>query len=119
MKKRQPLVEEIKVAIPAVRCFDALAGRPSSFFLDSGMDPARLGRYSFMGSDPFLVLRSRGERITLVREGEGEVRWGNPFDILGELLEENGMYHRLWTIQNALKKDFDEETQKTDFVNSP
>ncbi len=67
-------------------CFEAFAGRPFSFFLDSGMDPARLGRYSFMGSDPFLVLRSRGDEITLIRDGVEEVRRGNPFGVLGELL---------------------------------
>ena len=68
-------------------CFNALARRPYSFFLDSGMDPGKLGRYSFMGSDPFLVLRSRGEEITLIRDGKEEARRGNPFDMLGEFLD--------------------------------
>ena len=84
---RRPLVEEVKTKFDAPRCFDALAARPHSFFLDSGMDPEKLGRYSFMGSDPFLVLRSRGDRVSLVRDGVEEIRQGNPFDILGELLE--------------------------------
>ncbi len=87
MTARYPLVEEIYMAPDAPWCFEAFAGRPFSFFLDSGMDPAKLGRYSFMGSDPFLVLRSRGDVITLIRDGEEEVRRGNPFDMLGELLE--------------------------------
>ncbi len=87
MTERYPLVEEIHMAPDAAWCFDAFAGRPFSFFLDSGMDPAKLGRYSFMGSDPFLVLRSRGDRVTLIRDGVEEVRRGNPFDALGELLE--------------------------------
>ena len=86
-KMRYPLVEEIKTPLTAPRCFDSLAGRPFSFFLDSGMDPDKLGRYSFMGSDPFLVLRSRGDEITLLSNGAEEVRRGNPFDVLGELLE--------------------------------
>ncbi len=68
-------------------CFEAFAGRPFSFFLDSGMDPAKLGRYSFMGSDPFLVMRSRGDDITIIRDGAEETIKGNPFDVLGELLE--------------------------------
>ncbi len=68
-------------------CFEALAPGPFSFFLDSGMDPPRLGRYSFMGFDPFLVMRSRGDDITLITDGAEERRKGNPFDILGELLE--------------------------------
>ncbi|HJX13152.1 MAG TPA: aminodeoxychorismate synthase component I [Dehalococcoidales bacterium] len=80
------MIEEIKTPYPAPRCFEAFAPRPFSFFLDSGMDPQKLGRYSFMGSDPFLVLRSRGDRVSLVRDGVEEVKRGNPFDILREVL---------------------------------
>ncbi len=83
---RYPLVEEIHTPLSAPQCFEAFAGEPFSFFLDSGMDPGRLGRYSFMGSEPFLVLRSRGDKVSLIRDGVEEVRRGNPFDVLGELL---------------------------------
>ncbi len=86
MTARYPLIEEIHPAPDAPRCFETLAPRPFSFFLDSGMDAAKLGRYSFMGSDPFLVLCSRGDEITLIEDGATEVRRGNPFDVLGELL---------------------------------
>jgi len=84
--KRYPLVEEIQTPLNASQCFEVFQERPFSFFLDSGMDPGKLGRYSFMGSDPFLILRSRGEQISLIREGVEEVKKGNPFDVLGELL---------------------------------
>jgi len=87
MAERYPLVEQIYMAPDAPWCFETFAARPFSFFLDSGMDPAKLGRYSFMGSDPFLVLRSRGDKVTLIRDGVEEVKQGNPFDVLGELLE--------------------------------
>ena len=82
-----PLIEEIHMAPEPAWCFEAFARRPFSFFLDSGMDPGKLGRYSFMGSDPFLVLRSRGDEITLIRDGMEEIKKGNPFDVLGEFLE--------------------------------
>jgi para-aminobenzoate synthetase component 1 len=82
-----PLIEEIHMAPEAAWCFEAFAGRPFCFWLDSGMDPQKLGRYSFMGSDPFLVMRSRGDEITLIKDGVEEKRWGNPFDVLGELLK--------------------------------
>jgi len=83
-----PIIEEIFMAPDAAWCFEAFAPRPFSFWLDSGMDPQKLGRYSFMGSNPFLVMRSRGDEITLIRDGVEEKRRGNPFDILGELLKE-------------------------------
>jgi para-aminobenzoate synthetase component I len=81
-----PLVEELFMAPDASRCFESLAPRPFSFWLDSGMDSRKLGRWSFMGSDPFLVMRSHGDEITLIRNGVEEKRRGNPFDVLGELL---------------------------------
>ena len=87
MKTRYPIIEELFMALDAAWCFEAFAPRPFSFFLDSGMDAKKLGRYSFMGSDPFLVLRSRGDSITLIKDGKEEVRRGNPFDILGEFLK--------------------------------
>jgi para-aminobenzoate synthetase component 1 len=86
-----PLIEEIHLETDATKCFEVLAPRSYSFWLDSGMDPQKLGRWSFMGSDPFLVMRSRGEEITLIKAGAEEKRRGNPFDILGELLEEYKM----------------------------
>jgi para-aminobenzoate synthetase component 1 len=87
MPERYPLVEEIHMAPEAAWCFGAFAAEPFSFFLDSGMDPQKLGRYSFMGSDPFLVMKSRGDEITLIKDGAEEKKKGNPFDTLGELLE--------------------------------
>src|SRR3989304_1574950 len=83
----KPLIEEISLPAPADGVFGTLAPRPFSFFLDSGMDSARLGRYSFMGAEPFLVVRSRGDEITLLGDGTEELRRGNPFDALGGLLE--------------------------------
>ena len=86
--KRYPLLEEIHIPFTAPQCFEVFKDRPFSFFLDSGMDPDKLGRYSFMGSDPFLVLRSRGEEISLSHSNGKQKRIkGNPFDVVNELLE--------------------------------
>jgi para-aminobenzoate synthetase component 1 len=91
MSSIYPLIEEIHMAPDAAWCFEAFAPRPYSFWLDSGMDPQKLGRWSFMGSDPFLVMKSKGDETALIREGAEEKRRGNPFDIVGELLEEYKM----------------------------
>ncbi len=84
---RYPLVEEVFTPLTAPELFELVKDNPYSFFLDSGMDPQRLGRYSFLGSEPFLVISSRGSEITLVRGREHEVQHGNPFDATGKLLE--------------------------------
>ena len=82
-----PLIEEVFTSLSASEVFELIKDNPHSFFLDSGMDPQRLGRYSFMGSNPFLVMSSKGSEITFVHGDEQEVQYGNPFDALGRLLE--------------------------------
>ncbi len=84
---RQPLVEEIYTPLTASRIFSFFKDERYSFFLDSGMDPARLGRYSLISSRPFLVLKSRGNEAVLLKDDKREVRHGNPFDIVAELLD--------------------------------
>src|SRR4030065_1594054 len=85
--ERYPLIEEIHTPLTTPEVFELLHSELNSFSLDSGMDPQRLGRYSFMGTDPFLVMRSRGKQVTLIRQGKQENKEGNPFDVLGKLLE--------------------------------
>jgi len=87
IKNRYPLIEEVFTPLTAPELFELIKDRPYSFFLDSGMDTQRLGRYSFLGSEPFLVMNSRGSEITLIRGQEHEVQRGNPFDTIGKLLE--------------------------------
>ncbi|MCK5430529.1 MAG: anthranilate synthase component I family protein, partial [Anaerolineales bacterium] len=84
--QHQPIIEEVKTQLTALQAFELFKDKPHNFFLDSGMDKQKLGRYSFMGSDPFTVLRSRGDDIELIREGRAERLKGNPFDVLGEML---------------------------------
>ena len=84
---RYPLVEEVSIPLTAPEIFELIKDNPYSFFLDSGMDPQRLGRYSFLGSEPFLIMSSRGSEITLIRGREHEVQHGNPFDAMSKLLK--------------------------------
>jgi len=86
--RRYPVFEEIAGQVSSLDVFDLIKDRPYSFFLDSGMDPERLGRYSFIGSSPFLVMKSHGRKITLAYQNQPEETiHGNPFDTLAELLE--------------------------------
>ncbi len=84
---RCPLIEEIDPELVPLDAFNLVKDRQFSFFLDSGMDPHKLGRYSFIGSDPFLVLSSRGSEVTLKRGAEKSRLSGNPFDVVSGLLE--------------------------------
>ena len=82
-----PLIEEIFKPLTPPDTFELFQGETYSCFLDSGMDPQRLGRYSFIGSDPFLVMKSRGSEVTLIWQDKQEIEQGNPFDVLDRLLE--------------------------------
>ena len=89
--KRHALIEEVSTALAAPEAFELLKERRFSFFLDSGMDHDNLGRYSFIGSDPFLVLTSRGSQVTLHYGDKRERVVGNPFDVLGQVLDRYSM----------------------------
>ncbi len=84
------LIEEIDTDLSPPDAFELLKGEPFSFFLDSGMDPHKLGRYSFIGSDPFLVLSSRGVECFISQGAKKSRLSGNPFEVLGHFLE---VYH--------------------------
>jgi para-aminobenzoate synthetase component 1 len=86
-RNRYPLIERISTSLTAAEIFELIKDRPYCFLLDSGMDRQRLGRYSFLGTEPFLVMNSRGSEITVIRGQQREVRRGNPLDTVGELLE--------------------------------
>ncbi|MDP2920140.1 MAG: aminodeoxychorismate synthase component I [Dehalococcoidia bacterium] len=83
---RSPLIEELFTPHSPLTLFEYFRLQPHCFFLDSSMDPQKLGRYSFMGADPFLLMSNRGRKITLQEHGQGTVIRGNPFDILGQIL---------------------------------
>ena len=62
------------------------AGEPYAFLLESVEGGERLGRYTFLGVRPFLVLRAKGNAITLERGGRRRRRRGSLFPVLRELL---------------------------------
>ncbi len=47
-------------------------GRANSFLLESVEGGERLARYSFLGTDPLLVFRSKGETATITENGQTE-----------------------------------------------
>ena len=85
-----PLIEEIDTTLSPVMLFDVFKDQPDCFWLDSAMDPSKLGRFSLMGSEPFVLVKSRGNSITLIRDGKYFFEIGNPLDTLCRLLN---LYH--------------------------
>ncbi len=67
--------------------FRRLAREPYPFWLDSSLPSGRIGRFSFVGAAPFLVLRSREGRTELIRGGEVRRIDRDPLDVLAEVLK--------------------------------
>jgi anthranilate synthase component I len=64
-----PVYREILAdRLTPVSAFERIGGRPGSFLLESVEGGERLARYSFLGSDPFLVYRAKGS-VATVTEG--------------------------------------------------
>src|SRR5215831_2073822 len=59
-----------------------------AFLLESVEGGEHVGRYSFLGKDPFLVLRGRAGRTTIEQAGAGTSRPEPFLDVLRELMAE-------------------------------
>ncbi len=82
----KPILYELDYFPDAVSVYESVRNEPYSSFLDSGTDAGKLGRFSFIGFDPFMVVESRGEDIKVLTQDGTEVLRGNPFVFLKSLL---------------------------------
>ena len=57
----------------------AFLGMPFPVLLDGAMPGAPGSRFSYLSADPFLVVRSRGSRVSLLRNGVLEETEGDPW----------------------------------------
>lgn len=70
----------------------SLLGRPYPFLLESASGPKKTGRFSVVGSDPYLVFWSKGRRAHILSDsGERVLDPCDPFEVLRSLLRERPM----------------------------
>ena len=69
------------------------ANEPNCFLLESVEGGEKIGRYTFLGARPYMVLRARGRQITLERNGKKTKLEGSVFKILDGLLHEHTPAH--------------------------
>ncbi len=76
-----------------VSAYLKLGNHPHAFLLESVAGGEQIGRYSFLGIEPFLVMKSWGRRVELTRGGETSVEelpdGRDPLHRLSELMEEH------------------------------
>lgn len=54
------ILRSYKLNFPAFRVFEILSREKNCFFLDSSLNHKYLGRYSFLGIEPFFILKTKG-----------------------------------------------------------
>src|SRR4029077_18095554 len=65
------------------------AAEPNAFLLESVESGEKIGRYTFLGAQPYMVLRARGRQITLERGARKQKINGSVFQVLDRLLREH------------------------------
>jgi anthranilate synthase component 1 len=60
------------------------AGALQSFLLESAEPDERIGRFSFVGTDPLMMISVKGDLITIESNGKKEIRSGKILDLLEE-----------------------------------
>ncbi|HEX4604104.1 MAG TPA: anthranilate synthase component I [Candidatus Angelobacter sp.] len=65
------------------------ASEPNAFLLESVEGGEKIGRYTFLGARPYMVLRAHGRQITLERDGKKTQTEGSVFKVLDGLLHEH------------------------------
>lgn len=80
-----PIYEEIDLDISPLEAYSILKNDNFSFFLDSARTHPLTGRYSFIGIDPFLTFKAKGNSIEIESEGGVERFGGNPFVVLKDI----------------------------------
>src|SRR5262249_16024978 len=77
-----------------VSAFLGIAAREANaFLLESVEGGEKIGRYTFLGARPYMILRARGNRITLEQHGKARQLEGSVFKVLDGLLREHNPAH--------------------------
>src|SRR5215469_516678 len=69
------------------------ASEPNAFLLESVEGGEKVGRYTFLGARPYMVLRARGTQITLEEGKKKRQVEGSLFQVLESLLQEHKPAH--------------------------
>ena len=82
------IIEKIDSPPAPAELLNILAPYPYTFFLDSALKDKKLGRFSFLGCDPFLVFKSKGGSVRLEwADGKEESFKANPFLALKDIFK--------------------------------
>jgi anthranilate synthase component 1 len=78
---------------PVSAFLSVAADEPNAFLLESVEGGEKIGRYTFLGARPYMILRAHGRQITIERHGKKTQQEGDVFKILDSLLREHTPAH--------------------------
>ena len=84
------LLEKLPLRLPFWRYYAMFRQNKYSFLLDSASDPQKLGRFSFLGGDPFLVLKVKRMKAP------GQARYSARLEVI-DRMDAPGVVHEVTT----------------------
>ena len=83
-----PVVKSVMAdLLTPVSAFLTIADQePAAFLLESVERGEQIGRYTFLGAQPYMQLRARGQDVSVLRGTQLDRRRGNPLEVLKDLL---------------------------------
>jgi anthranilate synthase component 1 len=78
---------------PVSAFLSVAAQEPNAFLLESVEGGEKIGRYTFLGARPYMILTARGRQICLERHGKQTHQEGDVFKVLDGLLREHTPAH--------------------------
>jgi anthranilate synthase component I len=78
---------------PVSAFLNIAADEPNAFLLESVEGGEKVGRYTFLGARPYMIMRARGNQITLEQGRTKQHLEGSPFKVLDRLLREHNPAH--------------------------
>src|ERR1700694_538434 len=69
------------------------AEEPNAFLLESVEGGEKVGRYTFLGARPYMILRAHGNEVVLEQGGRKQRLEGTVFQVLDRLLREHKYAH--------------------------
>lgn len=83
----QVKIVEIDTTLNGFELYTIFKDERYSFILDSGMDPEKLGRYSFVGFNPLAVFKAKNNDIEIVDKDGHKTINSDPFTQLQKLID--------------------------------
>src|SRR5438270_1312380 len=74
---------------PVSAFLSVAADEPNAFLLESVEGGEKIGRYTFLGARPYMILRARSRQVTIERNGKTTQQEGDVFKVLDGLLREH------------------------------